>query len=126
MLISNEIKDPVEALKIYRMRDVIEKAFGNLKDRLNFSRTLTSSESALEGKLFVEFIALIYLSYIKKHMEISHLFGDYTMNELMDELDVIECFKEPGKSTVIGEVLKKHEDIYRALGVTPLLASVNS
>lgn len=126
MLISNEIKDPVEALKIYRMRDVIEKAFGNLKDRLNFSRPLTSSESELEGKLFIEFIALIYLSYIKKQMEISHLFGDYRMNELMDELDVIECFKEHGKSTVIGEVLKKHGDIYRALGVTPLLASVNS
>ena len=126
VLISNEIKDPVEALKIYRMRDVIEKAFGNLKDRLNFSRTLTSSESALEGKLFVEFIALIYLSYIKKQMEISHLFGDYTMNELLDELDVIECFKEPGKSTVIGEVLKKQEDIYKALGVTPLRATANS
>jgi len=59
-------------------------------------------------------------------MEISHLFGDYTMNELLDELDVIECFKEPGKSTVIGEVLKKQEDIYKALGVTPLRATANS
>ena len=27
-------------------------------DRLNLKRTMTSSESALEGKLFVEFIAL--------------------------------------------------------------------
>ena len=123
VLISNEIKDPVEALKIYRMRDVIEKAFGNLKDRLNFSRTLTSSESSLDGKMFVEFIALIYLSYIKKRMEESGLFGTYTMNELLDELDVIECFKEPGKSMVVGEVLKKQEHIYKSLGVTPLLAS---
>jgi hypothetical protein len=35
------------------MRDIVEKAFWNIKERLNLSRTLTSSESALEGKLFV-------------------------------------------------------------------------
>ena len=62
-LISNEIKDPIEALEIYRNKDLIEKAFGNLKERLNLRRTLVSSELSLDGKLFVEFVALIYLSY---------------------------------------------------------------
>jgi len=85
-------------------------------------RTLTSSESSLEGKLFVEFIALIYLSYIKNKMEAASLFSKYTMHELLDELDVIECFTEPGKAPVQGEVLQKQENIYRQLGVTPLLA----
>ena len=74
VLISNEVKDPVTALRLYRMRDVIEKAFWNIKERLNLRRTLTSSESSLEGKLFVEFVALIYLSYIKKKMEEAGLF----------------------------------------------------
>ncbi len=36
--------------------------------------TLVSSEKSLEGKLFVEFIALIYLSYIKKRMQDAGLF----------------------------------------------------
>ena len=123
VLISNEVKDPVTALSLYRMRDVIEKAFWNIKERLNLRRTLTSSESSLEGKLFVEFVALIYLSYIKKKMEEVGLFSRYTMHELLDELDVIECFQEPGKSPIQGEVLKKQEQIYRDLGVTPLLAT---
>ncbi len=123
VLISNEVKDPVTALSLYRMRDVIEKAFWNIKERLNLRRTLTSSESSLEGKLFVEFVALIYLSYIKKKMEEAGLFSRYTMHELLDELDVIECFQEPGKSPIQGEVLKKQEQIYRDLGVTPLLAT---
>ena len=122
VLISNEVKDPVTALSLYRMRDVVEKAFWNVKERLNLRRTLTSSESSLEGKLFVEFVALIYLSYIKKKMEEKGLFGTYTMHELLDELDVIECFTEPGKAVIQGEVLKKQEQIYRDLGVTPLLA----
>jgi len=119
-------KDPVTALSLYRMRDIVEKAFWNIKERLNLRRTLTSSESALEGKLFVEFVALIYLSYIKKKMEDAGLFSKYTMHELLDELDVIECFTEPGKAPIVGEVLKKQEQIYRELGVTPLLATPES
>jgi transposase len=123
VLISNEVKDPVTALSLYRMRDIIEKAFWNIKERLNLRRTLTSSESSLEGKLFVEFVALIYLSYIKRKMEETGLFSKYTMHELLDELDVIECFQEPGKALIQGEVLKKQEQIYRDLGVEPLLAT---
>lgn len=122
VLISNEVKDPVMALSLYRNRDVVEKAFGNLKDRLSLRRTLISSESALDGKLFVEFIALIYLSYIKKKMEDEELFSKYTMQELLDELDVIECFQQPGMAPIPGEVLKKQEELYRKLGVTPLPA----
>lgn len=122
-LVSNEVKDPVTAISLYRTMDVIEKAFWNVKERLNLRRTLTSSESSLEGKLFVEFIALIYLSYIKKRMEDTGLFSKYTMHELLDELDVIECYQEPGKAPIQGEVLKKQEQIYRDLGVVSLLAA---
>ena len=125
VLISNTIKDPVTALSVYRTRDVVEKAFGNLKDRLSLRRSLTSSESALEGKLFVEFVALIFLSYIKKKMEDEGLFSKYTMQGLLDELDVIECFQQPGGAPMQGEVLKKQEDLYRKLGVKPLLASTD-
>ena len=123
VLISNEVKDPVTALNLYRMRDVVEKAFWNVKERLNLRRTMTSSESSLEGKLFVEFIALFYLSYIQKKMEEKGLFATYTLHELLDELDVIECFMEPGKAPIQGEVLKKQEQIYRDLDVMPLLAA---
>lgn len=123
VLVSNEVKDPVRAIQLYRMRDVVEKAFWNVKERLNLRRTLVSSESSLEGKFFVEFVALIYLSYLKKKMEENGLFAQYTLHELLDELDVIECFVEPGKTPIQGEVLKKQEDLFRKLGVKPLLAS---
>lgn len=61
-LLSNEISNPFDALSIYRSKDIVEKGFGNLKERLNFRRIQVSSELSLKGKLFVEFIALIYLS----------------------------------------------------------------
>jgi len=118
-LVSNEIKDPGEALDIYRNKDLIEKAFGNLKERLSLRRLLVSSEQSLDGKLFVEFIALIYLSYIKKAMQDKLLFGKYTLQGILDQLDVIECFSRPGRDLVLGEVTKHQRELYCDLGVTP-------
>jgi len=118
-LMSNEIKDPVEALSIYRNKDLVEKAFENLKDRLNLRRLAVSSEQSLDGKLFVQFIALIYLSYITRKMQINNLFKDYTLQEVLDDLDMIECFEVPGQKLQVGEVTKHQADLFHKLGVTP-------
>ena len=118
-LISNEAMDAATALETYRNKDVAEKAFGNLKERLNLRRALVSSEQSLEGKLFVTFVALIYLSHIKKRMEVSGLFKDYTLQSLLDKLDVIECYESPGKALRVGEILEQQKTIYTQLGYAP-------
>jgi transposase len=118
-LITNEKMDAVTALELYRNKDVVEKAFGNLKERLNMRRTLVSSEQSLDGKLFVQFVALIYLSYLKKQMQDKDLFRNYTLPGMLDKLDVIECFKQPGKSLRMGEILDKQVQLYHDLGVAP-------
>jgi len=86
-------------------------------NRLNCRRTLVSSDQSLEGKLFVEFIALIYLSYIKKKMEERDLFKKYTLQSLLDELDVIESYEAPGSDVIVGEVLKKQSELYKEMDV---------
>lgn len=116
-LLSNEVKNPYEALSLYRSKDVVEKAFGNLKERLNFRRMQVSSELSLNGKLFVEFIALIYLSYVKNKMQHASLFEKWTLQGLLDELDTVELLEAPGHGRVLGEVTKKQADIYQALEV---------
>jgi transposase len=118
-LITNETMDAETALEMYRNKDVVEKAFGNLKERLNMRRTLVSSEQCLDGKLFVEFVALIYLSYIKKQMQDTGLFKKYTMQSALDKLDVIECFEAPGQQLRVGELLEKQKEIYTSLGIDP-------
>ena len=118
-LISNEVKDPVKALDIYRNKDLVEKAFGNLKERLSMRRLLVSSEQSLDGKLFVQFVALIYISCIKQAMQKNNLFGTYTLQGLLDQLDVIECFGRPGKNLRVGEITKKQQELYTTLGVDP-------
>jgi len=119
IFLSNEIKDAVKALEIYRNKDLVEKAFHNLKDRLSFRRLAVSSEQSLDGKQFVQFIALIFLSYIKKKMQETNLFKKHTMQEVLDEFDVIECFEEPGKKLQISEITKRQMNFYTKLGVNP-------
>ena len=115
-LMSNSIKDPDEALNVYRSKDLIEKAFGDLKERLNMRRESVASDENLEGKLFVQFVALIYLCYIKKAMDEKNLFKNFTLQELLDELDIIERFHQPGRQPRFGEITEKQKLLYQHMG----------
>jgi transposase len=118
-LMSNELKDPVQALEIYRNKDLVEKAFDNLKERLNLRRLAVSSEQSLDGKIFVQFVALIYLSYITKKMQETKLFKEFTLQQVLDELDVIECFTIPGQRLRVGEITKRQAALYGKFDITP-------
>ena len=115
-LMSNDVKDPREAIKIYRSKDMIEKAFGNLKERLDMRRMSVASEESLEGKLFVQFIALSLLSYIKKAMDDHQLFKNYTLQSLLDELSIIEIFRS-GSDHYVSEITKKQASLFSCMDV---------
>ena len=110
----------MEALELYRAKDLIEKAFGSLKERLNMRREFVSSEDSLDGKLFVQFLALILLSRIQKTMLDQGLYKSYTLRGLLDELDVIQRFDYPGKAPVYSEVTVKQAALFSAFSINPL------
>jgi len=116
-LLSNCITDKAEALTVYRTKDCVEKAFGNLKERLGLRRPGVSTESHLQGKIFVQYLALIILSKIQKSMRDKKLHADYTLYTLLDELDVIEYYEHPGKVGHWGEITKKQQALYESLEV---------
>jgi transposase len=115
VLLSNEIKDPVEALEIYRRKDMVEKAFDNLKEHLEMRRTAVHSDQALAGKLFLQFLALIYISYIHKHMKDNQLYRNYTMQSLLDSLDIIERYDFDGHRFHCGEITQKQRNIFKSI-----------
>lgn len=116
-LITNEKMDAFTVLHLYRMKDVVEKAFGNIKERLNMRRLLSKSEKCLDGKIFTEFIALILISHLDHKMKETDLYKSYTMQQLLDKLDVLECFEDENRKLRIGELLEKQAYIYETLGV---------
>ena len=103
--------------RIYRLKDLIEKSFGNLKERLSMCRMSVASEENFEGKLFVQFVALQLVSYIKKQMDEHGLFSTYTIQSLLDELDVIEYYQQPGKAHHLSEITQKQRDLYGMMNV---------
>lgn len=115
-LISNEIKDPVEALEVYRIRALIEETFGNLKERLNMRGTLVSYEQNLEGKLFVQFVAYMFIAAIDTMMKEKDLYRTHTMTDLLDALDLIERFHSPNHPPSIGEMTEEQRSLYTQLG----------
>jgi len=110
-------RDPAEALRIYRLKDLIEKSFGNLKERLSMRRMSVSSEENFEGKLFVQFVALKLMSYIKRQMEENALFNDYTIHSLLDELDTIGYYQQPDKDHHLSEITQKQHRLYELMEV---------
>jgi transposase len=121
-LLGNETMDAGQALQIYRNKDLVEKAFDNVKDRLDMRRMNVSSDLSLDGKLFVEFIALIFISYLHKAMLDAHLYTKYTMHELLDDLEVIERFDRQGYAPQLGEITEKQIGIFKQLNFAPPIA----
>ncbi len=80
-------------------------------------RMAVASEENLEGKLFVQFIALSLMSNIKKHMDDKGLYKNYTLQSLLDELDVIEYYQQPDKMHHFSEITGKQRKLYEYMDV---------
>ena len=120
VLISNDIKDSVEALTVYRAKDVVEKSFDNLKNTLDMKRLRVHLQENMKGRLFIQFIALILASYIHKVMSEKDLFKIGSMSFILKELDLLNIVSITGtKKPIISELTKKQRDIFKAFGIDP-------
>ena len=117
VLMSNEIKDSKEAIEIYRKKDMVEKAFDNLKDRLEMKRTQVHSDETLTGRFFLQFLALIFVSQIHKCMMAHDLYKNYTMQSLFDALDVIERYEFGGQRAHYSEITEKQQKLFQCFNI---------
>lgn len=117
-LLSNGIKDPVKALQVYRDRDVVEKSFDDLKNQVDMKRLRMHRSGSVDGRLFVQFIALIYISALRREMRKSDLMKKYTVRELLQEMETLTKVKYSGKyGHILTEVTKPQREILQCLGI---------
>ena len=57
------------ALNAYRQKDAVEKGFDDFKNDLDMKRRRIHSNAAMEGRIFIQFIALILTTYLKRIMK---------------------------------------------------------
>ena len=119
-LLSNDAGlDCWQALDVYRAKDQIEKAFHDLKDRLDLRTTHLHNHETLTGKLLTAFVALILTTELRRRINASGLARDHTMDDILDELETIEEYHHAGRKPRILHITDKQHEIYDKLGVQP-------
>ena len=117
-LLTNDIKDPVEALRVYRNKDAVEKCFDDLKNQLDMKRLRIHSSASMDGRIFVQFIALILMSALRKKIRETGLLEKYTVRELLLEMETLTKIRYSGKyGHILTEVTKPQRHILESLGI---------
>jgi transposase len=117
-ILSNANKDPLQTLQIYRDKDVVEKCFDDLKNQLDMKRLRMHSSNSVNGRLFIQFIALIYVSALREEMRTSGLIKRYTVRELLQEMETLTKIKYSNKyGHVLTEITKPQRDILKCFNI---------
>jgi transposase len=90
VLISNHITNAKDALRIYRVKDVVEKGFLRLKRQLDLHRLRIHSDTAMRSKVFIGFVSLILMSHIHNVMLSKDFYKSLTMLELIRQLEKVK------------------------------------
>ena len=76
------------------------------------------SSTTVDGRLFVQFIALICLSALRREMRKSDLIDRYTVRELLQEMETLTKVKYSGRyGYILTEVTKPQREILQGLNI---------
>lgn len=118
ILASNDEKDSKKALEVYRKKDIVEKSFDNLKSSIESKRMRTHSKETMQGRFFLQFLALILMMDIQNKMQEQRLYKRFSYPTLIGELKTLSAITYPGKrKTTYTELTKGTKDIYKAFGI---------
>jgi transposase len=96
----------------------VEKCFDDLKNSLDMKRLRMHTSATVDGKLFVQFIALILISAIRKELRSSKLIEKYTVREMLQKIKTLTKIKYSGKyGHIPTEATKAQRDILKALDI---------
>jgi transposase len=117
-ILSNKIKSAEVALNIYRTKDTVENCFDDLKNHLDMKRLRVHSSAAMDSRLFLQFIALIYVSSIRNTIQADDKLKYLTAREVMEEMETLTKIKYSNRyGQVFTETTPVQRRIMDAFGV---------
>ncbi len=117
ILLSNNRLDGKEVLRLYRRKDVVEKFFDSMKHDLERKRLRIHTQETFEGRLFLDFLALIIYSKISSVMRKEGINKDFTVQELMYELKKIKLIQLGAKKMIVTELSKKQREFFQSFKI---------
>jgi transposase len=107
-----------DALKEYSTRDHIEKDFDEMKNELDMKRIRVHTDGRMTARLFIQFIAEIYMREIRVCMNSSDDCKKLTRSQIFNHIKAIYKVKFKGKYKDIYPVLSKTQySILKALEI---------
>jgi transposase len=121
VLLSNDLKVPEQALKVYREKDAVEKGFDDMKNALDAKRLRIHNPQSMRGRTFIQFVALAISSGMRQAIESSKLASKYTLPEIINEMKSFQRIILDGKRKPLYSKLTKLQlEILAAFGINPV------
>ena len=106
-----------EALRLYRSKDVVEKAFGELKNDILGERMLCHSEETWKGKMFVMFVALVLRRFLMKKLRTWIKEHRSSLEAVLIMLRDIQCRKAGSRWVLAKAFTKEQKELISVLGL---------
>jgi transposase len=111
--------DAPTALEVYRRKEVVENCFDDLKNTLDMKRLRIHSSAAMDARLFIQFVALILLSQVRRIKNGCLQLKNLTIREIMDAMESIVEVRYSGRyGKIITESGPLQRNIMDAFSVT--------
>ena len=119
ILLSNEQNiEKTEMIADYFRRDGVEKFFDAMKNEMDCNRFRVHSQNALEGRLFIHVVALIFYSSIVSKLRKAGFNKKMTFPEIISALKRLRRFYSEDGTSALSEISKKQRDIFNVLNFT--------
>jgi len=105
-------------LTIYRAKDGVEKCFDDLKSELDMKRLRVHHSDRMNNRLFIQFMALILISYIHQIIREQLQKSGYTTKGILIEWKSLTTIHYSGRyKSKLSEATKAQKDILQAFHV---------
>lgn len=116
VILSNDVVNAKQAMRIYRQKDVVEKGFWRLKTQLDLGRLRVHRDDSMQNKLFIGFVALILMSYIHTVMLDQGLYKNLTIKKMLMTLAKLRV-QYINNQRILFPLTKEQKMIYKAFSV---------
>lgn len=117
VVISNDLKEVNDVFYTYRRKDVVEKAFDNLKNDLDVKRLKVHNTRSLKGKMFIAFLALILKTSIYNEIINNGNICKYSANDILKEMQKISIINFENGVSMLTEISSTQKKILRAFKI---------
>jgi len=74
-------------------KDAVENSFDDLKNHLDMKRLRIHSSASMDARLFLQFLALIYISQIRNVIQADKILRNLTVREVMEDMETLVQIK---------------------------------